>query len=63
MEPGCEVYFVMDQPTQLIRMRADDPKTGVILIVSPGSRHVSQMADKSDGELLLLLNTWRKEKL
>ena len=62
VEPGCEVYFDLDQPPHLLRMRADDAKTGAILIVSPGYWHVSQMADKSDGELLQLLNAWRRKK-
>jgi hypothetical protein len=59
VEPGCEVYFDLDQPPHLMRMRADHAKTGVILIVSPGYWHFSQTTDNADDELKLLLNAWR----
>jgi hypothetical protein len=44
-------------------MRADDPTTGAILIVSSGDWHVSEIADKSDEAVKELLRSWSGGKL
>ena len=57
----CLIYFDPDQPVRSIRMRVDDSKTGKVLMALEGYWHVSQIADKSDGELRLLLIGWAKK--
>jgi hypothetical protein len=63
LAPGCEVHFDPNWVPTFVRMRVDDPTTGAILIVSSGDWHVSEIADKSDGEVTQLLKSWSGGKL
>jgi hypothetical protein len=63
LSPGCEVHFDPDSPPTWMRMRIDDPNTGTILMVSSGDWHVSEIADKTDGEIRQLMRAWSGGKL
>jgi hypothetical protein len=63
LAPGCRVYFDPDRAPTFIRMRADDPTTGAILVTSSGDWHVTEIADKSDDEVTQLLKSWSGGKL
>jgi hypothetical protein len=60
---GSRAYFDPDQPVTSIRMRVDDSENGNILMLSSGHWEVSQIADKEDDELRLLLRAWAKNSI
>ena len=63
LAPGCQVHFDPDRVPTFVRMRVDHPATGTILIVSSGDWHVSEIGDKTDGEVKQLLRSWSGGKL
>lgn len=48
LAPNCRVEFDPEAVPDWIRFRIIDDRTGVILAVSSGDWHASEIADKSD---------------
>jgi hypothetical protein len=58
LEPSAIVNFDPDRVPTFIRLRVDERTTGARLIVSSGDYHVSEIADKTDDEVIALLKAW-----
>lgn len=61
--PTASINWDEERVPAYIRLRVDDPVTGTILIVSSGDWHVSEIADKTDAQLVELLKSWSGGKL
>ncbi len=63
LAPGGTVDFDPDRLPHFIGMRVDHPTTGTVLTVTSGDWLVSEIADKTDDELRILLKSWSGGRL